>query len=490
MVDKNNISFEKQKLKIDYTSSYILPFIYIFKNYISIVIAENILLVINDIFLQDKLIAKAPLMYIYFWVPLVIIFFLFLVGVHERFVPFWDVLKKYFYGLLYALVFITFAVIIQESSHEIIDYKFFLGMGIFLVITYISICVFRQLFIKLCNYWGILKEPVIFINAGSTTEKIIKFLGTNSCIGFKVLGIVDENFHSDYLANNFRLLKNIDKAKRYIEELNIKTVIIAAPKMNKYKLVDIINQIQPVTRNILFVPDLIGIPVANLELKRLYMDNILLLNVRNNLSLLKNKIAKRIFDIVLGLLICIPVVPILVLLSIWVRLDSKGPIFFNAKRIGRDGKEFTCYKFRSMHMNADKLLKDYLAKNPEAKAEWDEFQKLKDYDPRVTKAGKIMRKLSLDELPQIFNVLKGEMSLVGPRPYLPREIEKMGTYYAIIIKTVPGITGFWQVNGRSDVSFAGRLKMDDWYIRNWSVWIDIVLLFKTIKVVFFGKGAV
>lgn len=189
-------------------------------------------------------------------------------------------------------------------------------------------------------------------------------------------------------------------------------------------------------------------------------------------------------------MICIPVVPTLVLLSIWVRLDSKGPIFFNAKRIGRDGKEFTCYKFRSMHMDADKLLKDYLDKNLEAKAEWDEFQKLKDYDPRVTKAGKIMRKLSLDELPQIFNVLKGEMSLVGPRPYLPREIEKMGTYYAIIIKTVPGITGFWQVNGRSDVSFAGRLKMDDWYIRNWSVWIDIVLLFKTIKVVFFGKGAV
>ena len=490
MVNKEKTSFEKQKLKIGYVSAYILPFIYILKNYISIVIAENILLIINDIFLQDKLIAKAPLMYIYFCVPLIIIFFLFLVGVHKRFVPFWDILKRVFYGLLYSIISITLVIIIQVSSYTTIDYKFFLEMGIFFIIAYISICTFRQLFIKICNHWGILKEPIIFINAGSTTEKIIKFLGTNSCIGFRVLGIVDDNFHSDYLANNFRLLKGIDNAKRYIEELKIKTVIIAAPKMDKYKLVDVINQIQPVTRNILFVPNLIGIPVANLELKRLYMDNILLLNVKNNLSLLKNRIAKRIFDIVLGILICIPVIPILALLSIWVRLDSKGPIFFNAKRIGRDGKEFTCYKFRSMYMNADKLLNDYLAKNPEAKAEWDEFQKLKDYDPRVTKAGKIMRKLSLDELPQIFNVLKGEMSLVGPRPYLPREIEKMGTYYSIIIKTVPGITGFWQVNGRSDVSFSGRLKMDDWYIRNWSVWIDIVLLFKTIKAVFFGKGAV
>ena len=135
-------------------------------------------------------------------------------------------------------------------------------------------------------------------------------------------------------------------------------------------------------------------------------------------------------------------------------------------------------------------MKDYLSKNPEAKKEWDEFQKLHDYDPRVTKAGKIMRRTSLDELPQILNVLKGEMSLVGPRPYLPREKNMMGDFYKIIISTVPGITGYWQVNGRSDVTFEGRLKMDDWYIRNWSVWIDIVLLVKTIKAVFYSKGAV
>ena len=182
--------------------------------------------------------------------------------------------------------------------------------------------------------------------------------------------------------------------------------------------------------------------------------------------------------------------PILILCYFWVKFDSKGPVFFNAKRIGKDGKEFTCYKFRSMYMNSDEILADYLAKNPEAKAEWDEFQKLHDFDPRVTKAGRIMRKTSLDELPQLLNVLKGEMSLVGPRPYLPREIGKMGEYYKIIISTVPGITGFWQVNGRSDVTFEGRLMMDNWYIYNWSIWIDMVLLFKTIKAVFFTKGAV
>ena len=143
-----------------------------------------------------------------------------------------------------------------------------------------------------------------------------------------------------------------------------------------------------------------------------------------------------------------------------------------------------------MYMNSDEILQKYLAENPKAKKEWDEFKKLHDYDPRVTKAGRIMRRTSLDELPQLLNVLKGEMSLVGPRPYLPREIGDMGEFYKIIIQTVPGITGYWQVNGRSDVTFEGRLKMDNWYIHNWSVWIDMVLLFKTIKAVFFSKGAV
>ena len=486
-MDEGNFGLKNGLLKESNISSYILPIIYVIKDYIAILLAELLIFFINDNIVHNNIVNEAPSLYFYFWIPATIVFFLFLAGVHNRLVPFWDVLKNIFYGLLYGIVTISVAITVSTNH---INGSFLFLMLLFLIVAYVLLCIMRQVFIKICSHWNILKEPVIFINAGSTTEKVIKFLGTNNCIGFKVVGIVDNKFRSEYLQQNFRLLKNIDSAKRYIEALNIKTVIIAAPKMDKYKLVDIINQLQPVTKNILFVPNLIGIPVANLELKRLYMDNILLLNVKNNLSLLKNQIAKRIFDLVLGLLICIPVLPTLVLLTIWVRLDSKGPAFFNAKRIGKDGKTFTCYKFRSMHMNSDKILADYLNENPEAKAEWDEFQKLKDYDPRVTKAGKIMRKLSLDELPQIFNVLKGNMSLVGPRPYLPREIERMDKYYSIIIKTVPGITGFWQVNGRSDVSFDGRLKMDDWYIRNWSVWIDIVLLFKTIQAVFFSKGAV
>lgn len=216
----------------------------------------------------------------------------------------------------------------------------------------------------------------------------------------------------------------------------------------------------------------------------------ILLGIKNNLAKKTNRRIKRLFDLLVGLIICILILPILIIVSIAIKLDSKGPVFFNAKRIGKNGKLFKCYKFRSMHQNADELLKQYLNKNPEQRVEWNKFQKLKGNDIRVTKVGQFIRKYSLDELPQIFNVLKGDMSLVGPRPYLPREQELMKSFYNIIITTVPGITGYWQVSGRSDVTFKGRLKMDNWYVRNWSIWIDIVLLIKTIKVVFGGKGAV
>jgi undecaprenyl-phosphate galactose phosphotransferase len=142
-----------------------------------------------------------------------------------------------------------------------------------------------------------------------------------------------------------------------------------------------------------------------------------------------------------------------------------------------------------MHVNADKLLEKYFVENAAAKEEWARYAKLKQYDPRVTKIGKMLRKYSLDELPQIVNVLRGEMSLVGPRPYLPREIIDMGHYKNIILETIPGITGLWQVSGRNALTFKERLHMDCWYVRNWSFWLDIVMLIKTVKVVAGKSGA-
>lgn len=481
-------NFSKNRIsKMDNIASYILPVIVSVGDYIAIILAEAIAFYLCNFFIPEGFHMDIPKSYFYLWVPAVFIFFLFYAGTHKRMVPYWEKIKDIFCANFYSIIA---SIFILYLIHEDITKISRLYVVLLFIFSFIFLYSMRQILIYICNRLDILKEPVIFIGGGEVTEAVIKFYDNNSCFGIKVVGIIDDDFSSEYLKQRYSLFKGIDKSAEYIKKCGVKTVIIAKTRLDRNSLKELLTNIQFLVRNVAFIPNIIGTPIANLDVRRIYREDIVLLNIKNNLAYMRNRIAKRIFDIIMGLIICIPAVPILILCYFWVKFDSKGPVFFNAKRIGKDGKEFTCYKFRSMYMNSDEILANYLAKNPEAKVEWDEFQKLHDFDPRVTNAGRIMRKTSLDELPQLLNVLKGEMSLVGPRPYLPREKDMMGHFYNIIISTVPGITGYWQVNGRSDVTFEGRLRMDDWYIRNWSVWIDIILLIKTIKAVFCSKGAV
>ena len=202
------------------------------------------------------------------------------------------------------------------------------------------------------------------------------------------------------------------------------------------------------------------------------------------------KLIKRIVDVIGGLVGTILLIPITIVLYIVTLFskENKGPLFFEQLRIGKNGKEFRLYKFRSMVMHADEKLWEYLNNNSEAKEEYKKYKKLK-VDPRITKLGKFLRKTSLDEFPQFINVLKGDMSLVGPRPYLYREKEDMGENYNEIIKVKPGLTGYWQVNGRSDVDFDERTQMDIEYIRDRNLWFDFKILIKTILKVFKKGGA-
>lgn len=197
---------------------------------------------------------------------------------------------------------------------------------------------------------------------------------------------------------------------------------------------------------------------------------------------------KRLFDIIFGLLGILILIPIAIFIKIASILSKDfNPIFYSHVRIGKNGKEFKLYKFRSMIPDADKVLEELL-KDKKIAAEYSKNKKLKN-DPRITKIGKLIRKSSLDEIPQFINILKGDMSLVGNRPYLPREKEDMGKYYADIIKTKPGLTGYWQVSGRNDVSFKKRLKLEQYYSNNYSLKMDMIIIFKTIKVVLGMKGA-
>lgn len=200
-------------------------------------------------------------------------------------------------------------------------------------------------------------------------------------------------------------------------------------------------------------------------------------------------VIKRTFDIICGLIGVLILIPISIIIKIiYICNKDFSPIFFTQNRIGKNGKEFKFYKYRSMVANADEVLFRMLKEDKEIAKEYKKNKKLKN-DPRITKIGAFLRKTSLDELPQLINVLKGDMSIIGNRPYLPREKKDMGEYYDDIVKTKPGITGYWQVSGRSDLSFKKRLELEQFYSNQISLKLDIKIFFKTFQVVFLKKGA-
>jgi Undecaprenyl-phosphate galactose phosphotransferase WbaP len=199
------------------------------------------------------------------------------------------------------------------------------------------------------------------------------------------------------------------------------------------------------------------------------------------------KWVKRLFDFSVGLALILLLSPFLIILSLLIFIDSPGPILFYQERLGEGFKRFKVIKFRTMVMNAEQKLNELLQKDITAQAEYEKYHKLTN-DPRITQMGKLLRRFSLDELPQLWNAFKGDMSLVGPRAYMPTELVKMGDYAPMILRIKPGLTGWWQVMGRHETTFVQRLRMDEYYISNWSLWMDTFILLKTVWVIMSGRG--
>lgn len=198
---------------------------------------------------------------------------------------------------------------------------------------------------------------------------------------------------------------------------------------------------------------------------------------------------KRFADVVLCTLGLLCASPIMIILAILVKLTSPGPVFYADLRLGLGGKSFRCYKFRTMLLNGDYILQRYLRDNPTARTDWATHKKIRGHDPRVTKVGMWLRRLSLDELPQLWNIIIGDMSLVGPRPYLEREATEMGTLRSVILSVRPGLTGLWQVSGRNNLSFRQRLRLEAWYVQHRTLWLDLLLLLRTVRVAITRHGA-
>jgi lipopolysaccharide/colanic/teichoic acid biosynthesis glycosyltransferase len=267
--------------------------------------------------------------------------------------------------------------------------------------------------------------------------------------------------------------------------LKIPYAVLAMPGVDGPKLLQIVERVGGKFSHLLVIPDLFGFATLGVPAKNL--GGILGVEVRQQLLLPGPRLAKRVMDATLTGIGVLFVMPFLVLIALLIKLDSKGPIFYSQNRLGKDGEFFKAYKFRTMHGDGEERLKAILDADPQLRAEYEIYHKLRK-DPRVTRIGRVLRKFSLDEFPQLLNVIIGDMSLVGPRPYIEREVTEMGGQEKIILRAPPGMTGMWQVSDRNATSFAQRVQIDVYYVRNWSPWLDIHILAKTFGVVVKGSG--
>jgi undecaprenyl-phosphate galactose phosphotransferase len=230
-----------------------------------------------------------------------------------------------------------------------------------------------------------------------------------------------------------------------------------------------------------------GLPLAGTRVTHFFSHDVLSLRLYNNLARPWPRRLKRAFDLLVGSLLFLLLAPLFALLC-WQVARTGRPVFYRHPRIGKGGKEFDCLKFRTMVPDADRVLTAHLAARPEARAEWRHGHKLKD-DPRITRIGAWLRRTSLDELPQLINVMRGEMSLVGPRPVVAEELARYGDNVVYYVESTPGLTGLWQVSGRNDLDYRRRVHLDCWYVKNWSLWCDLIILIKTPRAVLHGRGA-
>jgi exopolysaccharide biosynthesis polyprenyl glycosylphosphotransferase len=269
------------------------------------------------------------------------------------------------------------------------------------------------------------------------------------------------------------------------QRLKIPYAVLAMPGVDGPKLLQIVERVGGKFSHLLVIPDLFGFATLGVPAKNL--GGILGVEVRQQLLLPGPRLAKRVMDATLTGMGVLFVLPFLALIALLIKLDSKGPIFYWQNRLGKDGEFFRAYKFRTMHGDGEARLKAILDGDPQLRAEYEIYHKLRK-DPRVTRIGRVLRKFSLDEFPQLLNVIIGDMSLVGPRPYIERELTEMGGQEKIILRAPPGMTGMWQVSDRNSTSFAQRVQIDVYYVRNWSPWLDIHILAKTFGVVIKGSG--
>lgn len=458
---------------------------YILRNYLLVMLFPTLL--------AEKLLAQTLILF--WWYPLIFVFALAYEHLYYKRLPFWIEVEWIFKAGTSAF-FMTIVLLYLVQISEEVSRSFVLltwGFSMFLI------PLLRFYGKKLLMLIGLWIRPVIIIGNAQTIPLLLGALEREKTMGYNVVGYLasqDIYFQPSYDESesedpdeDLKYLGDLEQAEEIIVEHGSEDIIIAEPGITSGNILELTNKMQPFVKNIILVPDLFGVSLSSIEAGYFFEEQTVFLQVKNQLSSRLNQVTKRIFDLITGSIAAILLLPFILLTCLAIKLDSKGPVFYISERIGQGGKCFSCYKFRTMFTEADDILQDCLMNNAQAKHEWELYNKLITKDPRVTRLGNILRRFSIDELPQLLNVLKGEMSLVGPRPYLPREKEQIGNWAFDILVGKPGLTGLWQVSGRNKLSFKNRLMLDSWYMKNWSLWLDNVIILKTLRVIIKRDGA-
>jgi len=371
----------------------------------------------------------------------------------QRF-DFWEETKLTLKALFLAFIIVLSILMLGKIS---IEYS-----RVFLVMYFFGLMIFLPI------YKRAIKKVIFKI---SFFRKKIKIIGNED---------QSETLKKEFMQNwyfGFTVVKSNPDAI-FIASKNIETETI-----NRY-----LKRYSLIIKDIYLIPYMSSINFSQSQIIELFNIKTSVIKIENNLLKKGNRLLKELFEKILVLLVLPLFFFIHAIISFLIKKDSSGDVLFKQDRLGENDIIFQCYKYRTMIENSDHLLANYLANNPEEVEHHEIYHKYKD-DPRITKVGKFLRKTSLDELPQLINVLKSEMSLIGPRPYMPTEASKLGESIDMILRVKPGISGLWQVSGRNELSFEDRKNLDVWYIQNWSLWMDVVILIKTLKVVLLKTGA-
>lgn len=344
--------------------------------------------------------------------------------------------------------------------------------------------------------------PTVVIGSGKNALESALAIESNILMGFEVVSLIEigtlkklQNRNTSktirdeirLIDKTYPLLCVADNFENHFQDLGSPYVVLALEAEDYIKHEKVLENLAANHNNMSIIPPLRGLPLMGTEISPIFRHEVLHLRIRNNLANRVPRVIKRGFDIVVSSFLLVALLPLFLVLIAKIGVDGGSPFFFQT-RIGKGRKLFKCWKFRSMYLDADQRLRSVLNTDSVKRAEYETTEKLKD-DPRVTKIGLFIRKASIDELPQLWNVLKGDMSLVGPRPVREDELERYGPQKRYYLETPPGITGLWQISGRNDLEYSTRVSLDTWYVRNWSLWYDITILMKTIRVVLSQNGA-